>query len=67
MRPRHLYREPGDQIGAYVPPKLATRPRPRVVTLARLILEAATLAAFFFALGFALVVAGALINPTYGV
>lgn len=65
MRARHAYREPADQIGAYVPPVLATRRR--TVTIARLILEAATLAAFFFALGFALVVAGALINPTYGV
>lgn len=69
MRAPYTYREPLETIEAYEleRAKLATRPRPRRVTLARLILEAATLAAFFFALGFALVVAGALINPTYGV
>lgn len=68
MRPRHAYRDAHDVIdcGGCAPPVIATRRRRRV-TPARLILEAATLAAFFFALGFALVIAGALLNPTYGV
>lgn len=44
----------------------ARRPR-RVVTLAKLICEALLIATCFFALGFALVVAGALFDPTYGV
>jgi hypothetical protein len=39
----------------------------RVVTLAKLLAEAVLIAVLFFALGFALVVAGALLNPTYGV
>ena len=66
--PRHAYRDAHDVIdcGGCAPPVLATRAT-RPVALLRLLLEAATLAAFFFALGFALVIAGALLNPTYGV
>jgi hypothetical protein len=61
--PRHLYREPGDAVqGRLHAPRLI-----RVVTLAKLLGEAVLIFAAFAALGFALVVLAALLNPTYGV
>lgn len=69
MRAPYTYREPLETIEAYEleRARLATRPPVRTVTVLRLLGEAVLIAILFFALGFALVVAGALLNPTYGV